>query len=48
MALNIAIISASVWVFIRLVRVVWVMKHMIDAEVRIGNQKRAALSGKSD
>lgn len=48
MALNIAIISASVWVFIRLVLVVWVMKQMIDAEVRIGSQNRPSLLGKSD
>jgi hypothetical protein len=39
----IAVVSASLWVIARLSRVVWVLKHMIDGEVRSGGHSRASL-----
>lgn len=41
--LKCAIVAASIWVVIRLIRVVWVLKLMIEGEVRLGRELRKHL-----
>jgi hypothetical protein len=42
---EVLIVLSSVWALLRLARVVWVMKHMIDAEVRLGCLSRKDYAG---
>jgi hypothetical protein len=39
-----AVVGAGLWVFVRLIRVVWVLKHLIDGEVRLGAASRERVS----
>lgn len=40
----VAIVAAGAWVLVRLILVVWAVKSMIDAEVRLGTQARKGIS----
>lgn len=42
---EVLIVLSSAWAVLRLARVVWVVKHMIDAEVRLGAMSRKETTG---